>query len=335
MNFDIPNVKNFCGGNFQDWLEVNLIETCNAHCDWCIERNGYHPVYHADVETIADMAIKSGKTNIILLGGEPLLYKYMQDLVEILVNSNKKVWITTNGLLLTEKYIDKNLIGITGVNISIHHFDMLKNKQITKITIDETKLIKAISTLHSVDAFVRMNCNVIKDQIDTPEKIVSYVQWAKKIGADKVRFAELKQDDNNFIDLAKILNYKYNLNDNPFTHGCNSDCVIEGIPINFRQMCGLQTTRRIAPLNPQQVMKQVLYYDGKMYDGWQINKKENIMKTENSNPLDKAIKKATDDKLNEEERKRLADIIKEEVDKKVREYKQDNPRPTSGGGCQY
>ena len=87
--------------------------------------------------------------------------------------------------------------------------------------------------------------------------------------ADKIRFAELKQDEKEFVDLAKILNYKYGLNDNPFINGCNSDAVINGMPVNFRQMCGLQTSKRKKPENPEQITKQVLYYDGYIYNGWQ------------------------------------------------------------------
>lgn len=47
------------------------------------------------------------------------------------------------------------------------------------------------------------------------------------------------------------------------------------MPINFRQMCGLQTIKREKPNNPKNpFIKQVLYYDGNIYNGWQINKKE-------------------------------------------------------------
>lgn len=334
MNQDVPNPKNFCGGNFQDWLEVNLIESCNAHCHWCIEKDGYHPSYHAPVETIAKMAIETGKTNIILLGGEPLLYKDIKILIELLVKSNKKVWITTNGYLLTPKYWGENLLNITGVNISIHHYDLVKNKNITNVLINKNDLLSTIAYMHMRGTNIRMNCNAIKGYIDTPEEIISYVQWAKNIGADKVRFAELKQDDEEFVDLAKILNYKYGLNDNPFTHGCNSDCVIEGVPVNFRQMCGLQTSRRIAPLNPKQELKQVLYYDGKIYNGWQTIKKENEM---NHTDLYEWIKTLTHGKLSEQENEDLCAtfhlLLKSELEKLPE--KEVKVIYESSGGCQY
>jgi pyruvate-formate lyase-activating enzyme len=330
---DIPNPRNFCGGNFQDWLEVNLINVCNAKCSWCIERNGYHPDHIATTKEIADAAIASGKKNIILLGGEPLLYKNIEELIGRIAEGGCSVWITTNGSRLTPEYVLVNLEFITGINISIHHYDLEKNKEITKLPIHESVLISSIGLLRDWGIHVRMNCNIIKGYIDTPEKIVAYVQWAKKIGAGKVRFAELKQDDEEFIDLAAILDHKYGLNDNPFTLGCNSDCVIEGIPVNFRQMCGLQTSRRIAPENPKQFVKEVLYYDGIMYKGWQTRKEMNSLKY-------RTIQALTHNKLTDSEIRDIIMILigatEEELQRsEQREAERPKGDPKTGAGCQY
>ena len=45
--YSYPHEKNFCGGNFQDWLEVNLTPTCNGNCKWCVEKIGWQPKKHA------------------------------------------------------------------------------------------------------------------------------------------------------------------------------------------------------------------------------------------------------------------------------------------------
>jgi hypothetical protein len=163
----------------------------------------------------------------------------------------------------------ENLVGVYGVNISIHHYDMARNAQVVGVTIDVDKLRDAIAVLHDLGAQVRFNCNCITGQIDSVEEIRRYIAFVRDIGGDKIRFAELKLDDEGFVDLAAVLDHKYGLNDNPFAEGCNSDAVIDGMPVNFRQMCGLQTRMRPVPENPVQHQKQVLYYDGKIYDGWQ------------------------------------------------------------------
>ena len=206
------------------------------------------------------------------------MYRDIQSLINHLKMAGRLVWITTNGGLLYPEFVLNNLRNLTGVNISIHNYDLRKNWQITGVTLTEANLTNVISQLRwqgasltHQGANVRLNCNCINGHIDSIETICEYIEFDKRIGAHKIRFAELKQEDDGFVDLAKILDYKYGLNDNPFIDGCNSDAVINEMPVNFRQMCGLQTSRRVTPEDPEQCLKEVLYYDGKIYNGWQTN----------------------------------------------------------------
>lgn len=322
-----PHLNNFCGGAFQDWLEVNLLPECNGKCSWCIEHDGYHPTTKVSWEIIAEQAVQSKKTNIILLGGEPTLYADIDNIITYLNLHKCKVWITTNGGLLTPNYILSKLNGITGINISIHNHNLDENKKITGIRIRNLK--EVIDSLHSIGINVRLNCNCISGYIDSFESIKSYIDFAKSVGADKIRFAELKFEEDNFVDLAKVFDYQFGLNDDPFTYGCIRDIIIDGMPVNIRQMCGLQTTKRPCPINPKQFPKTVLYYDGKFYDGWQVN---NRRKTVTHDELSDLLKKVADGKTSPEEAK---EIINLQIVKGIIE---ENPEPlhsNSGGGCNY
>jgi organic radical activating enzyme len=272
-----PHCNNFCGGNFQDWLEVMLIDKCNGTCSWCVEKNGFKPENHVGWEEICNKIIESGKKNVILLGGEPTLYKDIQLIITRLCEHDINVYITTNGSMLSREYVEKNLVGVKGVNISIHDYKLYKNNEITGVDISIAKLMGAIHSLHEFGAKVRINCNCIAGHIDSKDEAFGFIFFAQDIGADSVRFAELKIEANKFVDLTEIFGHNYGLNDDPYLKGCWCEATIWGMPVNFRQMCGLQTTARPAPENPEQVNKHVLYYDGKFYDGWQI-KKENTMK---------------------------------------------------------
>lgn len=324
----LPHSSNFCGGNFQDWLEVNLLKECNGKCSWCIERNGYHPAEHTIWQTIVEQALKSGKTNIILLGGEPTLYKDIALVIRALSANSRKVWVTTNGGLLSSDYVIKHLSGITGINISIHDDDLTINRSITGVTIRD--LSQTITALHSIGASVRLNCNCIKGHIDSAEAIDRYIAFAKSIGADKIRFAELKQDDNSFVDLAEVLGHRFGLNDDPFAFGCNSDAVIDGMPVNFRQMCGLQTSKRPRPDNPEQFAKEVLYYDGKFYDGWQTNSSKKEVKNMTDRELERILENVANGQITPAE---AAKEIKENQDSDNDEPNSRNEGSTAG--CQY
>ena len=295
-----PHTENFCGGAFQDWLEVNLIQKCNAKCSWCIEKVGFHPYHKASWETIADAAIKTGLKNIILLGGEPTLYKDLKPLIQKLIKAKKKVWITTNGSRINKKFCEENLIGISGINISIHHYNLKKNAEITHLNLKAEILMEGIRILRMNDIGVRLNCNTIKGYIDSEEMIYEYVRFAKWIGANSVRFTELKMDNGSFVDLAIILNEKYGLNHDPFKMGCQAEGTILGMEVKFRQMCGLQTPHRPRPVDPVQCPKHVLYYDGKVYDGWQSS-----LYRLSDQAIDELLQGVAEGKISPEEAKRL------------------------------
>ncbi len=319
----IPNKRNFCGGNFQDWLEVMLTSKCNGSCSWCIEKEGYRPTEIASTSTLCDRIVESGKKNIILLGGEPTLYWDLFYLVrKLTINHGLDVYITTNGSTLSPRFIH-DLGGIKGINISIHSYDLSRNKTITGISLDKINLKETIQKAHRHEVIVRLNCNIIKHVIDHEAAIDRYILFAKEIGADSIRFAELKNDSENFVGLDGIYGDKYDINNEPFGLGCNTDVVINDMPVNFRQMCGLQTTLREKPINPQQIVKRVLYYDGVFYDGWQT-REEHIMTEKEILELlikvvDKDISIIEAAKLLVNKDNEIADI----------------PESSKGSGCQY
>lgn len=101
------------------------------------------------------------------------------------------------------------------------------------------------------------------------------------------------------------------------------------MPVNFRQMCGLQTSKRKKPQNPMQYSKQVLYYNGKIYSGWQpkgegkMKKKQSI----NKQKIKKIMEKVSEGKLSVDQATLLIDRIKTKV---IEKY-----ISSGGGGCQY
>lgn len=268
---DIPHPDNFCGGAFKDWLEVYLTDKCNGTCSWCVDKDGYKPGKRASSQSIIDVVQATDKKNIILLGGEPTLYRNLRHVIDGLAFSlhPKNVYLTTNGSKLTQKFVKDKLSNLAGINISIHDTSLRENKLITGVDLDYNVLVNALNELAYQGVKVRFNCNCIKGHIDSQEKMQEYVAFAEELGANSVRFAELKHDNGSFVNLAKELKYDYGLTDNPFKTGCSKTIMLRNTEINIRLMCGLQTDQRPKPVDPKLEHKQVLYYDGKLYDGWQ------------------------------------------------------------------
>lgn len=294
--FSLPNKNNFCGGNFKNWLEVMLEPACNGKCAWCIERNGFHPKEIASRKLLVDRMLSSGKDNFLLLGGEPTLHRNLKYIVDELRRHNKKIYITTNGSKINGTFIKENLSKVTGINFSIHSYSEAENKKITGINLNFKELFNSIKSLSRNGTKVRFNCNLTKGHIDSEKEAHKYIDFAKKMGVSSIRFAELKMS-NDFIDAAKIFDFKYGLNEEPFSLGCNKNAIIDGISVNFRQMCGLQTEKRAKPINPIQEEKTVLYYNGLFYKGWQQERKEVNMKSEKPKSIKSILKDLKEGKI--------------------------------------
>lgn len=296
-----PHPSNVCGGNYSDWIEVNLTDKCNGKCSWCVEKQGWHPKKHVGWKELVNVILSTGKKNVILLGGEPTLYPFLNEIITELHRNKRKVWITTNGSNL-KKLINIHYFLLSGINISIHHYDLNKNFEITGIHVSEEDIRFAVGLAKLSNTKLRLNCNTIKGYIDSKTAIKKYITFAKKLGVRYIRFAELKGDNEHFVNIPKIFDYGFGLTENPFEFGCSKDAIINGVNINFRIMCGIQTSMRPAPVNPIQTSKITVYYDGKIYDGWQMKdskkkEKDPLEPTTDINEIVKILKKVKKNKI--------------------------------------
>jgi len=325
--FDIPNPANFCGGAYQDWLEVMLTEQCNGRCSWCVEKYGWHPQNHVTWQILLQMILNEPATNIILLGGEPTLFNDLGNLITELSKKQRKVYITTNGSRLNPYFAEECLANLYGINISIHDYNLLHNNIITGINLDNDWLKDTITFFHTKNIQIRFNCNLIRGYIDSETQLLNYIDFATRMGATSVRFAELKFDEAEFVDLAKICNWKWGLNEDPYHCGCHKETIINGMKISFRQMCGAQTPLRPFPANPLQYKKRVLYYDGKIYNGWQLKTNGGEHNTE----IEELLKKVKDGSLSIE---KAMEIITAKEKEKM-DYRDKIEKSSSQGGCIY
>lgn len=261
----------YCTEKDSDWLEVLLTNECNGTCSWCVEKNGWHPKKRATTDAMIAAMIRSGKKNILLLGGEPTFHPDIHRIIRELVVAGLKTILTTNGTHLTRDFVRYVLHGVAQVNISIHASSLAKNERITGIPLNGDDLLEAVAELHNQGAKVRLNCNCIRGHIDTAEELEHYIRWAKTLGVDSIRFAELSGDTDLFVDLAKITDLLDPLSDDPWADGCVRNTVIDGMPVYFKQLCGFQTRNRPWPDDdPSKIVRRpVLYYDGNLYLGWQ------------------------------------------------------------------
>jgi len=96
-------------------IDYMLTFRCNYNCSYCTSHDINHPLHKYSVEEISESLnylsslYKDKKIQLILLGGEPFLYKDLLKLITNLKDTFMRIRITTN-LSISLAYIKKNFI---------------------------------------------------------------------------------------------------------------------------------------------------------------------------------------------------------------------------------
>ena len=158
-----------------DYLRISLTDKCNLRCVYCKEEDEI-----AEEESVNNILsfddykfiIKSfkelGVNKIKFVGGEPILYPYLKDLIYFAKHecNIEDVSITTNGQNFSEKALELKNSGLDRVNLSID----------------------SLNTCIRLKLPVKINC-VLIDEFNTDE-VYDFIRLTKYHNVD-VRFVEL------------------------------------------------------------------------------------------------------------------------------------------------
>lgn len=122
-----------------DYLRLSVTDRCDLRCVYCMPREGVPTIprsellSYEEILRIVGLLAEQGIKKVRLTGGEPLVRKGLPKLVEGLKRTNgiETVYLTTNGMLLSEMLPELVAAGLDGVNISI---DALSEEVFQKIT---------------------------------------------------------------------------------------------------------------------------------------------------------------------------------------------------------
>lgn len=211
--------RNSCAGGYGNCLDVKITNYCNGSCAFCIEHGGYAPKKQKSaVELALTTVSKADFPNVLILGGEPLMYQHLIEYLKLIRPYKEKIYLTTNGTLLRSPYTNLEDLGkyLNGINISIHHYQEEKNNMVLRggtleapvgrpdISLEFAVLKDSIKVLKDNGCSVRINCNLVKGFVESEHDIVEMVRRAEDLGANNLRFAELQNSPDEFVDAYTI-----------------------------------------------------------------------------------------------------------------------------------
>ncbi len=224
-------------------LRVSLTDRCNFRCFYCLP-NGEPPLARREtiltfeeIEYVCDIFVSLGIEKIRLTGGEPLLRKNIETLIERLArlktnyelrvtnyesenpkskieNSKlKDLALTTNGFSFPRRAADLKRAGLDRVTISL---DSLRRERFAEITGSDSleNVLNSIETAKRVGLTpVKINAVLVRGRND--DEIIDFARFARETDV-KMRFIEFmpldsgSEWDRNLIVPAREIREKIN-----------------------------------------------------------------------------------------------------------------------------
>lgn len=197
-------------GRVHNYLRISLTERCNLRCFYCMPAEGVQLSPKEDImrafeiEAIARIFVANGVNKIRLTGGEPLIRKDFEGIIQRLSQLNTQIAITTNGILI-DQYLKTFLQnGIKKINISL---DTLKEEKFSTITRRNyfTQVMNNIDLLFSNAIIPKINVVLIKGVND--DEIIEFINLGKKWNTT-IQFIEFMPFQGNKWDCSKTVSAK-------------------------------------------------------------------------------------------------------------------------------
>ncbi len=173
-------------------INLHFTDYCNYHCHHCFVKKEEKELSFNDIQIIVDKISDYSKANdlktrINLAGGEPLVSKNIQLIIDYISLKGLEVSIITNGFYLTKEFIEQNKEKVSMIGLSV---DSLKTK--TNIDIGRcTKNNKVITELNLIELCSAIKNNEIKLKINICASALNisedFSNFLSKVRPDRIK----------------------------------------------------------------------------------------------------------------------------------------------------
>ena len=176
-------------------LRISVTDRCNFRCNYCMPLEAYNWIdrrevlRYEEILRLAKLFIAAGVNKIRLTGGEPLLRKDLESLIEKLsaLDGLKDLCLTTNGALLAEKAPALKAAGLRRINISLDTLNPEKFKKITQRG-DLRSVLDGLSAAKD-QRFSAVKINTVVERGVNDDEILDLVEFSRK-NRFPIRFIE-------------------------------------------------------------------------------------------------------------------------------------------------
>jgi len=157
-------------------LRISVTDRCNFRCVYCMPKEVFGRDYQflpraqlLDYEEITRLArafVANGVTKLRITGGEPLVRRNVERLIEMLAALDVEVTLTTNGTLLPQKAQALADAGLSRVTVSLDSLDDAAFRAMNDVDFPVERVLDGIAAAAAAGLPVKVNAVVKRGQND-------------------------------------------------------------------------------------------------------------------------------------------------------------------------
>ena len=170
-------------------LRISVTDRCNFRCVYCMPKDVFDASYtflpHADLLTfeeitrVARIAKDHGVEKIRLTGGEPLLRKHIERLIEMLAALDLDLTLTTNGSALAQKARALRDAGLSRITVSLDSLDDAIFRAMNDVDFPVAKVLAAIDAAAAA-GFAPIKINAVSIRGFTEPEVAPLARFARE-----------------------------------------------------------------------------------------------------------------------------------------------------------
>ncbi len=179
-------------------LRISVTDRCNFRCTYCMPREVFGNDYpflkrtellsFEEITRLARIFKSQGVKKLRLTGGEPLLRKNLERLIEMLAPLDLDLTLTTNGSLLAAKARSLRDAGLNRVTVSLDSLDETTFRRMNDADFSVTKVLEGIDAAAAA-GFSNIKVNMVVQRGVNDDGVVTMARHFKGSG-HIVRFIE-------------------------------------------------------------------------------------------------------------------------------------------------
>lgn len=185
-------------------LRISLTDRCNFRCSYCMPKEVFNKDYpylpqsallaFEEITRVAKLFVSHGVTKLRLTGGEPLLRKGIEALIEMLASLRTHtgepldITLTTNGSLLAKKAAALKSAGLQRVTVSLDGLDDATFRSMNDVDFPVAQVLKGIEAAKAA-GLGPIKVNMVVKRGTNEQEILPMARFFKGTGV-VLRFIE-------------------------------------------------------------------------------------------------------------------------------------------------